>query len=388
MIRRYHAVQNFFPEGEAFRKLLTEHFANPYEQTNETHGVWNYWHVPEMYTYLKASPQRIFPAELLERFRNHLSNWALENLGVCGLTEPQLHLYVHGCGQELHSDYHNGYWGYVFSLTDWEERRFIGGETLLLRDGELNHKRHHVHGSDLYEAVPARLNQLLVFDDSIVHGVRRVEGTMSPIEGRAVLTGHITASEPIVEGPLCASKLKDWWKLQVVDLGRAVRRFPDVHGLLTCRLLTHADGTVEKVSILAHQLVSTARDEEAVSGAQETILTFLTQSRLPGSTGPSTVTIGVLVPVPNRRAIEIDLPHGLAADEVKQRLDRRFGSIGAKRTWDGLHCSLVMESPVCEGTVVLDSGILRLSIEIPEMRPSHREALEGRVRRLLEEVLQ
>ena len=387
MIRRYQTVQKFFPEAETFRELFTAHFAKPYEQTNETHCVWNYWHVPEMYTYLKTSPQRIFPTALVEEFRTHLKSWVLEHLGLCGLTEPQLHLYVDGCGQELHSDYHNGYWGYVFSLTDWEERRFMGGETLLLRDGDLNYKRHHVHGSDLYEAVPPRLNQLLVFDDSIVHGVRRVEGTMAPNEGRVVLTGHITASDPIVDGPLRASGLKDWWHVRAVHLGREMRRFPDVHGLLTCRLLARADGTVEAVTALGHQLVSTARNEGSVSDAAETILQFLTQSRLPASTGPSTVTMGVLVPVPNQRPIEIHLPHRQAVSEVQQRVDDRLTSIGVNVTWDGARCSLSLESPVCTGTLVLDSDFLRLSIDIPQMRPSHREALEGRLRRMMEEVL-
>ena len=66
-------------------------------------------------------------------------------------------------------------------LRGWNKDNFSGGETLLMRDGVPSYKKHHVHGEVLYELIPARFNQLLIFDDRIVHGTPVIQGNMDPL---------------------------------------------------------------------------------------------------------------------------------------------------------------------------------------------------------------
>src|SRR5258706_3412989 len=183
MIRRFRAFPQFFDGAEEMRALFEQHFAEPHAQTELSHGVWNYWCVPGMYTYLRAAPERLFGA-LQARFMERLRTWSIAELGLDCVTSASLHLYIDGCGQGLHSDFHNGVFGYVFSLTRWGERTFAGGETLLFKDGTPNYKRHHASGDLLYDLVAPELNQLLVFDDRIAHAVAPLSGTMSPTARR------------------------------------------------------------------------------------------------------------------------------------------------------------------------------------------------------------
>src|SRR5438045_9386120 len=40
------------------RRAIDEHFTNPQAHRPETHQVWNYWFVPELYTYLHLSARQ------------------------------------------------------------------------------------------------------------------------------------------------------------------------------------------------------------------------------------------------------------------------------------------------------------------------------------------
>ena len=109
------------------------------------------------------------------------------------VTWPYLSLYVDGCQQRLHNDSTNGRFGYVYSLT-WDERKTIGGETIVLKEGDLFRAiwadAPPVPGC--YDLIEPRFNRLTMFDDRMTHGVQRVEGSMDPVEGRFVLHGHIS----------------------------------------------------------------------------------------------------------------------------------------------------------------------------------------------------
>src|SRR5476649_2001011 len=126
---RFHVARNFFAGATRMRSSFERHFETPYTQTPRTHNLWNYWHVPELYTYLRAQPESILNAGELDHFWRILSAWSAKTLGMGNVSRPQLSLYVNGCGQSLHNDAANGRWGYVFSLTRWNERSFRGGET-------------------------------------------------------------------------------------------------------------------------------------------------------------------------------------------------------------------------------------------------------------------
>jgi len=65
-------------------------------------------------------------------------HWGRATLGCHDVSPPWLSLYVEGCRQELHGDLPHGPWAFVFSLTNWRQRTFRGGETLLVRDEVLD----------------------------------------------------------------------------------------------------------------------------------------------------------------------------------------------------------------------------------------------------------
>jgi len=191
-LRRVERVADFFDEARQLRLAYDAHFQRPFRQ-GDAAQIWNYWHVPGLYTYLRTGARRILPESLLRRFVRRLEDWAFETLDArVSVSPPLLSIYVNGCRQGFHNDRLNGDWGYVYSLTRWLERRFEGGETLLLRDevfaGETTAA---LTQSDLCLVVPPQWNQLLVFDDDIIHGVEVVQGSMNPLDCRVVLHGHL-----------------------------------------------------------------------------------------------------------------------------------------------------------------------------------------------------
>lgn len=187
----YRTVPEFFPRARQVRRAVEAHFGLPF-QRGTAKQVWNYWHVPGMYTYLRTSAHKVIPQALVDDLVRSISEWARQELGTQTVTSPLLSVYVNGCRQSLHHDVGNGEWGYVFSLTHWDSRKFEGGETLLVR-------RAYAAGDDglpvpspeVADRIPATFNQLLVFDDWISHGVEPVQGSMNPLEGRIVLHGHL-----------------------------------------------------------------------------------------------------------------------------------------------------------------------------------------------------
>src|SRR5579875_468678 len=202
MLPAHLAYPDFFLNARELRAAIDRHFANPHRHRPETHQVWNYWNVPEQYNYLRTQPEKVIPRGLMDQFYVILVELTTQKLGLTRVTWPFLSLYVAGCGQGLHNDARNGRLGYVYSLTNWDQRRFAGGETLLFRERDYFESpaiTQALSGHGLYELIPASFNQLLIFDNRLPHAVPRLEGTMIPQEGRIVLHGHIS------EGPIHAT---------------------------------------------------------------------------------------------------------------------------------------------------------------------------------------
>lgn len=106
-----------------------------------------------------------------------------------------------GCRQELHADVPHGPWAFVLSLTNWDERRFTGGETFILKPETLDYWRGFdasavVERGSLVDTVPPLFNRLTVFDPRLPHGVSAVHGTRDPREGRLVLHGEEVVTTP------------------------------------------------------------------------------------------------------------------------------------------------------------------------------------------------
>jgi|CXWL01.1.fsa_nt_gi hypothetical protein len=240
----------FAPE---MRAAFEAHFADPYAMTPPQHFIWNYWHVPGRYTYLRSELAAVLGRDLASRFMRHLETWSLLRYGLKPRV-PWLSLYVNGCEQGLHNDASNGRLAYVYSLTRWQERRFSGGDTLLLRPEARSAERQTRPSSlgDLMQAVSVDFNRLILFDDRLPHGVARLSGTMAPAEGRLVIHGHLVETEPVLIGALPDEALQSLRGSLVDDLqGIGEQADAALHGVVTLRADVARTGVVANARVLA-----------------------------------------------------------------------------------------------------------------------------------------
>jgi hypothetical protein len=292
----YHVLPNFSPDGFCLRDEIDQHFAKPYEAGPE-HQVWNYWYVPDSYTYLRTAPEKVIARHMVDRFIEQLGRFATKRLGMDIVTWPYLSLYVEGCGQILHNDSKNGAFGYVFSLTRWDQRKFEGGETLIFREHDYwasGRFRDAGAGVAFYEKIPSHFNQLLVFDDRLIHGVPEVRGTTDPREGRIVLHGHMECKGVSVEGPLQPVLEADGLGHlgEVLASARAaVAAEPGrYHGFATFALDVAADGTVTTVQPLVQRVMG-GNGPQAEVPVLSALRSDLSTLRFPPQPEPSWIAV-------------------------------------------------------------------------------------------------
>jgi hypothetical protein len=290
-------VDDFFEEGEALRAAFEAYFADSDRKSGPSRQVWDYWYVPGLYTYLRTEPSRLLPAELLGRFMGRVQAWAAEQLGMSAVSPPYLSLYVHGCGQGLHNDAGNGRWGFVYSLTRWERRNFTGGETLLFRDRnywETLAMARPGAGQAFYDLIPARFNQLLFFDDRLIHAVPHLMGTPAPCEGRVVLHGHVREGGIQVRGALSRTEAE----LALDEPMQRVRsriqtRGPCYHGCASFRLAVEPEGRVGRLERLSDRVFRLAPDAADPERVLAELAGLLGEVRFPPAVGPSLVTVPI-----------------------------------------------------------------------------------------------
>lgn len=390
MITRRHMEQNFFAEADALRDVLDGVFRSPYKQAGL---AWQYFCVPEMYTYLRARPQDVFPQPLLSRFMERLRGWCLERLGLVPIGEPNLHLMVNGCRLNLHSDFHNGAWGYVFSLTRWRERKFRGGETLLFKDGVPSYKKYHVHGDSLYDAVPAEFNQLLVFDDRIVHGTPCIEGSMDPTDARIALVGHVRAGSPTTVGAASDDAVRSCLRAEMAKIAQATKPYKDVQGTIAYRLDVSASGQVERTAALSDTLVTPVTGYEgndAVRTVRAIVTAAMSRMRFPVAAAPSSITAAVLIPVPDleplevtARAVDGDALGGGLSDLVHAKERLTSGIRGLRGSWSGTR--FLASEPIAGEIDVRADGIAA-RFDAPMWVPSQREHFKVEVTEALKKA--
>jgi hypothetical protein len=288
-------VDNFLPRefAAAMRADIDSHFATPFQHHPDTHQVWNFWFVPQTYTYLRTQPEKVIQRASVERFMGQLRAWSSETLGLARLSWPYLSLYISGCRQGLHNDAKNGRFGFVYSLTR-DERRSTGGETLIMRRGDpfLRNLRKASAGSALYELVEPRFNRLVVFDDRMVHGVQLVEGSMDPLEGRFVLHGHIEESAPIVTGPMPPEQVLRGLRsvLEPFD-----RQFADqarhYDGPLVLRFTISAEGRVNSLRVILDRVFAEHEGDAGWNAITGKLLEHLGAVVFPAGYGETSVTL-------------------------------------------------------------------------------------------------
>jgi Rps23 Pro-64 3,4-dihydroxylase Tpa1-like proline 4-hydroxylase len=290
-------VDDFLPVrlAEEMREGIDAHFAEPHQHRPDVHQVWNYWYVPDLYTYLRTMPEKIIARDLVQRFHDALSAWARDNLGMGRVTWPYLSLYVDGCQQALHNDSVGGRFGFVYSLT-WDDRKTIGGETIVLREGDLfrSNMTSSAAGWNLFEMIPPRFNRLVIFDDRMPHGVQRVEGAMDPLEGRFVLHGHISEAGPIVNGALGPEAVARAIDAELGDYAAGLAAGEgEYHGPLVLRLAVAPSGEVRSVRPLLDRLAR--RDGGPTEEAVARILAMVAAMRFPAADGATDVTAPLLI---------------------------------------------------------------------------------------------
>lgn len=203
--------ENFYPEAERMRGVIDEHFTESIAGKKPFHerSLWNYWYIPQMYTYLRAEPWVLLSPEIFEAFMMHLRAFVAWKFGLVIPTKPFMSMYIDGCGQNVHNDFGNGRLAYVFSLTRWAERHFQGGETMIYHLGEKSHNAflHPTGGWGWYDFVNPEFNRLALFDDRMPHAVNFIKGTMDPLDARFALHGHM--EEPMAV-PYCEGGLNNY----------------------------------------------------------------------------------------------------------------------------------------------------------------------------------
>jgi hypothetical protein len=292
----HHHVDGFLPASLAdeMRAAIDAHFANPYKQGAE-HQVWNYWFVPDMYTFLRTSPDKVIPRPLLERFHAALTAWSWNMLGMGYVTYPYLSLYVDGCGQSLHNDATNGRFGYVYSLTS-DQRDSRGGETIVLHEGDLYRRNvTNMMGGrgGLYDLIDPRFNRLAIFDDRMPHGVSRIEGSMNPVHGRLVLHGHISETGPGIRGALTPAEIGAVVEDAANEVLSAREMSTDPHGPVVVRLAVAASGKVEEARLVLDRIAFP--DGSNADGIADAIVAAAAARSFPAREGPTEAIIPILL---------------------------------------------------------------------------------------------
>ena len=257
LTERLYIFDDFLP-GEtsgAMRADIDAHFSNPYQHKHETHDVWNYWHVPGQYNYLRTTPEKVIGREKVEQFVEALRSLSAVKFGFAEVTWPFFGLYVPGCSQNLHNDATNGQLGYVYSLTR-NDRQTIGGETMVVHDRDLfrTSLRTAAAGRAMFDLVEPRFNRLTLFDDRIPHAVQRVDGSMDPLEGRFVLHGHIREGGVVAQGALAPNAIQE----PVVEVLKSLRERAGtaVNGPFVLAIEIGSAGEVEGVRPIFDRLAS------------------------------------------------------------------------------------------------------------------------------------
>lgn len=252
--RSVFTIDQFAPQARALRSELDRRFAEP-RRASADRFVWDYWHIPGQYTALRTPAWTYFSNPLYQRFHRHLVAWGRSTLGCHDISPPWLSIYIEGCKQELHGDLPHGPWAFVYSLTPWQQRVFMGGETLLLRDEVLDFWHsftsiRSIEEPEIVRAIAPRFGRLTVFDPRIPHGVREVRGTHDPRLGRAVIHGWFVQPRPFFTGPVSSEEIAQ----RVESLGESISELTaglPLAGMLSIRLDIASSGSVRAANVLS-----------------------------------------------------------------------------------------------------------------------------------------
>ena len=293
--RRLLLVDGFAPEAAALRRSFDARFAAP-RTTSAERFCWDWWHVPGQYTALRTPAHAFFPRALYQRFHRRLVWWGRRTLGCHDVSPPWLSCYVDGCEQRVHTDVPHGPFAFVFSLTRWERRAFRGGETLLWRDAALDYwggalAWGSAEEPSFVEELAPRFGRLLAFDPRLPHGVRRVEGTREPREGRLVIHGWFLQPRPFIEGPLGRRPLAEAIDAVTAAVRPHLAGGAAVLGALSLHFQVAPSGVVRGLRVLADTTRGPAVEAPVRKALRRAAMRALAKHRFPRQRSASRVTL-------------------------------------------------------------------------------------------------
>jgi hypothetical protein len=290
-------VDNFYKDASVMRKKIDEHFTESMAKALpfESRAIWNYWHIPQLYTYLRARP-RFVMGETHRPFIIQLRQYAAKQFGLMIPSVPFLSMYINGCGQNIHNDARNGRIAYVFSLTKWQERHFSGGETLIYKLGDTHHHTYFNPnaGSGFYNAVEPVFNRLVLFDDRMPHAVNPIMGTMNPHDARFVMHGHMEepSTVPYVEGGLMETDLTAAFIALRAEIAKIFISHGH-HGFITWDVQIEPSGITASTAIKHMQLMPLSKSSSEVPLSIDDAIDVVAQYIWPSAQTPSRLVFAI-----------------------------------------------------------------------------------------------
>ncbi len=287
----------FYSGAKQLRAHFNQQFENP-QHTTSSRFVWDYWHVPDQYTFVRTPMLNYFPRKILQPFLERLVFFGQEQFGCHAISPAWLSYYVEGCSQQFHADIPHGPWAFVYSLTLWKQRTFKGGETFLLQPEVLSYwdQIHRLKGLEqegILQFVEPQFNRLTVFDPRIPHGVREVRGVSDPREGRLVIHGWFVEPKPFIVGPLKVSQASRHIDDLLAGLSQQLGGY-GLHGTLTLRCRIAADGRVQGIADLTNTLVGPGVDKRVHEDIRKQIRRRIKAIQFPKASSGSQLTLPLL----------------------------------------------------------------------------------------------
>lgn len=296
-MKNYQIHKNFFKNAKELRQQFENNFNDP-RSTDSKRFVWDYWYFEDQYHLIRTPAVYYFKKNIYSEFHSSLVQWGRENLGCHNISPPWLSYYVDGCYQNLHSDVPHGPWAFVYSLTK-NTNNFRGGETLLLKPDVLNYWPSFQDQNDreynsFVDRIPAKFNQLTLFDPRFPHGVTEVKGTRDPLKSRIVIHGWFVEPRPYVVGGLTTAQTQKALDPAFLILNQILSEIENLHGTLSLRLDISAAGKVLKYQLVSNTVLSVYGNSTEEKYLQKNLKQIFSAIRFPQSKLASKITIPLL----------------------------------------------------------------------------------------------
>jgi hypothetical protein len=288
-------VDQFFAKAPEMRAHYDQSFANPL-QASEQRFQWDYWYLPDQYCLHRAPAHLFFSEDLYTEFEAALCHWGQQNLGCSEISTPWISYYVHGGEQRLHADNPHGPWAYVFSLSNWDEGQFEGGQTQILSEGVLDYWnraefRAGLETPHLFDSIAPEFNRLCVFDPRKPHGVSRVHGSRDPRHARVVLHGWFLRPQPTIEGGLESVDLSEPLGTVLNPAIDKVDEAGSYNGYVFFAVKILEGGQVAEVKKIVSTLRAIRSGSEDVQVVEQLLMAALDSAQFPNSEDMSELTM-------------------------------------------------------------------------------------------------